>query len=445
MKYALDPHVILRSEPQYYNTYTAFHWERAETLFLQEEEYKALKLIYDEPRTVEAVSRSLNLSLDRVKTLYRDMMRKGFIRFKRADGPLRPPKRIKVDPRLFDKFQLPFPSAPTSLDLFLTNRCNLHCRHCFSSSGNGEEDLSFEQIHDLMDQLEGMGVFEVRLNGGEPFCHPMINEILNDVAQRRLRRVIITNGTLLNKESVNLLKHSKTIPTVSLDDSRPEGHDSFRAVKGAFKLTLKGMRLLKEEGVTYGVNTCIHRGNLERVGEIIELAAKYGASKIALLDLKEVGRMKNRSQLAPSPRDYRKAATGLRLLKQATKNIEVSLDLFTVCHPLKESTAELSRGYVSCSAGKTHLSIDSDGCVYPCNLVLSDGNWNMGDIKKSNLKDIWASEKWSFFRGGVELRELEYCGDCPALTDCTDLYCRLYPYTRNGDPYSLNPYCRRRN
>jgi len=444
MKYILDSHVILRSEPQYYNTYAAFHWEKAETHLLEEETYRLLHRIYSKPLKIKEISRSLGLDIQDCKKIIAEMMECGFVKGHAPEEEFRAPERVDVDPELFGDFKVPFPSAPISIDVFITSRCNLRCRHCFSSSGERREDLPFEDFIKILDELEGLGVFEVRLNGGEPLIHPRIKDILHALSKRRLRRVMITNGTLLNQENVELLKKSRTIPTVSLDDSRPEGHDGFRGVKGAFERTLRGMSLLQKEGVTYGINTCLHKRNLKRVGEIIDLAASYGASRIALLDLKNVGKMREHDNLIPSPEAYRRAAIGLNILKSVTQEIEVSLDLYMHCNPLRESKEELKKGYVTCSAGNTNLSIDSDGGIYPCNIVLSDPKWHMGNIRDNNLKDLWFSKKWNFFRGGVKLKDLEHCRNCPDIDECKDVFCRLYPYVENGDLYSIHPYCKKR-
>jgi radical SAM protein with 4Fe4S-binding SPASM domain len=441
-KYILDSCIILRSEPQYYDTYVAYNWEKSEPHFLTREEHSILNLIYNEPKTVTEVADSSNVSEDFCKNFLNNMKNKGLIQIYKKD--IRAPPRTKVNGERFQGFKIPFLSGPTAIDLFITSRCNLRCRHCFSDSGEETHELPLNLIKNVLDQLESMRVLEVRINGGEPFSHPEIDEILADISDRRLRRVIITNGTLLDRDKVQLLKRSKTIPTVSLDDSIPEGHDDFRGVKGSFEQTLKGMSLLKQGEVVYGVNTCIHRGNMKRVKDIIDLAAKYGASKIALLDLKEVGRLREHKEIVPSPAEYRRASIGLELLKRMMKDIEVSLDVFMKCYPLRESMMEKERGYVSCSAGKTRLSIGSDGFVYPCNIVLSDEKWSMGDIRESSLKDIWFSNKWRLLRGGIRFKELEKCPSCPSRNECHELYCRLYPYMKTGDLYALNPYCKRK-
>jgi radical SAM protein with 4Fe4S-binding SPASM domain len=109
---------------------------------------------------------------------------------------------------------------------------------------------------------------------------------------------------------------------------------------------------------------------------------------------------------------------------------------------LEEAVAEVRNGYVSCKAGRTRLSIDCDGSVYPCNLVISDPRWAMGNIKDQRILDIWFSQKWSFFRGDVKMSDLTLCRNCKDSDKCQDLFCRLLPYLENGNPFGPHPKCR---
>jgi len=108
---------------------------------------------------------------------------------------------------------------------------------------------------------------------------------------------------------------------------------------------------------------------------------------------------------------------------------------------LRESILEARKGFVSCLAGKTRLTIDSDGFIYPCNLVLGDSNWRMGNIKNESIKDIWFSSKWSFFRGEVKVQNLKKCYTCKKMAKCKDFYCRLLPYMSTGDLFGPHPRC----
>ncbi|MGQ9719541.1 MAG: radical SAM/SPASM domain-containing protein, partial [Nitrososphaerales archaeon] len=369
---------------QYYGTYVAFDYRRVMTEFLSEEEFRALEYIYDKPADLKIISKEAGMSYGRCEKFLKRMAKSRFVQLGVGSFKVKPPERVKVNPEFYSKFEIPFLSAPTSVDIFITSRCNLNCVHCFSSIEEGTwHELSVSELESIFDQLERIGVLEVRINGGEPLLHPDIDEILLNLKEKRFRKVILTNGTLLDEKMITLLKESETIPTVSLDNSKASEHDNFRGVRGSFESTIEALKLLQKSGIQYGINCCLNKRNLSRYREIINIAVKYGAYRIAFLDLKVVGRMRSHLEWVPSYREYQEAMFNLMLDRlEYRRRIDVALDVFLHCQPLKESTIEATKGYVSCQAGETKLSIDSRGFVFPCNLVLSDSKWNMGDVKK---------------------------------------------------------------
>jgi uncharacterized protein len=62
--------------------------------------------------------------------------------------------------------------------------------------------LSIQELKSIFNQLERMGVMEVRLTGGEPLLHPEIRTLLAIIQKKRFRKVMITNGTLLDEDIV---------------------------------------------------------------------------------------------------------------------------------------------------------------------------------------------------------------------------------------------------
>jgi radical SAM protein with 4Fe4S-binding SPASM domain len=382
------------------------------------------------------------MKYDRCRDFLKRMLDSGYIQ--QNVSPSRAKiKRADLSSASYERFSLPFLSAPTSVDIFITSRCNLNCVHCFSKKGAEDSaELSIEELQTLFDQLEMLGVFEVRINGGEPLLHPEIAAILMNLKDRRFRKVILTNATMLDNKMAGLLKECDVTPTVSLDDSKAEGHDLFRGTEGSFERTVTAMRLLHENEVEYGVNFCIHNGNLSRWEDIMDLCVGCGASRIAFLDLKPAGRMKNNLAWVPDHREYLKALLELMAARRRYRTkIDVALDTFLRCQPLNESVQEAKSGYVSCQAGRTRLSVDSKGSVYPCNLVVSDPRWAMGNVRNASICDIWFSPKWSFFRG-TTVSELSKCRSCENLRKCGDFYCRLLPYLESGDPLGPHPRCK---
>ena len=440
-KFYLSSSIVLRAEPQYYNTYAAFDYRRVRTVFLSENEFKILWYIHDKAADVNEIVKGTGIKLDDCKKFLKRMLKIDYVQ-SNSSFKTKTLRKIKHDSSLYEKFPVPFLSAPSSVDIFITSKCNLDCVHCFARKDDVERYLSLYELKSIFDQLEELGVFEVRINGGETLLHPNIDEIFTILKEKRFRKVILTNGTLLDDRIVKSLKESNIIPTISLDDSLEGEHDLFRGVKGSFNQTIEGLKILRKHQVLYGINCCLHKNNLTRIDEIVKLAIRYGASRIAFLDLKITDRLRTQKKWMPTYDEYQKLMLDLLAAKiKYRRKIDVALDVFLRCQPLQESLVEAKRGFVSCQAGRNRLSIDSDGSVYPCNLVISDKKWKIGNIRKQKISDIWFSEKWLFFRGEVTTNKLNKCSNCRDLKKCKDFYCRLLPYITNGDALASHPKC----
>ncbi len=441
-RFSASPTIILRCEPQYYSTYAAFDYRKVRTEFLSEDEFKILQYICRTNATPDEISKAIGIKRGICTKFLERMKRIGYVQIDAAQSGTGTHERAAPDTTQFSNFPLPFLSAPASVDVFITNRCNLDCVHCFSSSSRSSEyDLPARELERLFDQLENLGVLEVRINGGEPLLHPEIAAILATLNGRRFRKVILTNGTLLDDKIIDLLRKSEITPTISLDSHEERYHDNFRRVKGAFRKTLDSMQRLHRSKIEYGVNCCIHKNNLDKWDDIIRLAIEYGASRVAFLDLKLAGRMKSNSSWLPTHSEYQKAMIELAIARvRYQRKIDVALDTFLCCQPPQESVREARKGFVSCQAGRSRLSIDSSGSIYPCNLVLSDPRWYMGNIRNDTISQAWFSEKWLFFRG-TRISELRKCGNCKKSARCRDFYCRLASYLASGDPLGPHPKC----
>ncbi len=94
-----------------------------------------------------------------------------------------------------------------------------------------------------------------------------------------------------------------------------------------------------------------------------------------------------------------------------------------------------------CQAGLTYLAVDSDGTVYPCEEAVGLPELAMGSLTTKSLADIWASERWEFFRGGWDLHELSGCYGCELYVLCACRRCRVYPLKSLGDRFMPMPIC----
>jgi len=137
--------------------------------------------------------------------------------------------------------------TPKSIDIEITNRCNLRCKYCshFSSAGDVGVDLPKEEWLEFFGELERCAVMSITLSGGEPFLRGDIFEIIDGIVKNRMRFTVLSNGTLITDEIAGYLASTRRCDgvQVSIDGSIPTTHDSFRG-EGNFRRAVEGIKNL---------------------------------------------------------------------------------------------------------------------------------------------------------------------------------------------------------
>jgi len=131
-----------------------------------------------------------------------------------------------------------------SLNLELTNHCNLHC--CFCPTGNGllGRARGFMAPEIFRRALDGAGPLEFALlfQWGESLLHPRFFELAAEARQRGIRTLLTTNGTLLDDRRVAaLLAAGLDRVTVSVDGDE-QTHEAVRQIP--YSLSVDGLERL---------------------------------------------------------------------------------------------------------------------------------------------------------------------------------------------------------
>jgi radical SAM protein with 4Fe4S-binding SPASM domain len=163
----------------------------------------------------------------------------------------------------------PIPSL-RYLELQITNRCNLRCRHCFINHQNDE--LGLEQIKKVLTEFEKMQGLRVMITGGEPLMHSKFKEINEMLADFSFRRVLFTNGLLINKKLLNKLNIHEIQISI---DGLEKAHDSIRG-RGTFKKAIRSLKQAIDSGIDISVATMIHRKNLNDFDKMQKLFTRMG-------------------------------------------------------------------------------------------------------------------------------------------------------------------------
>jgi SynChlorMet cassette radical SAM/SPASM protein ScmF len=169
---------------------------------------------------------------------------------------------------------------------YLTEGCNLRCRHCwivpkYQSDGNSYPALDLDLFKSIIEQGKPLGLTGVKLTGGEPLLHPQINEILEYIRNEDLNVTVETNGVLCTPElAASIAACKDPFVSVSLDGADSGTHEWVRGVEGCFEAALKGIRNLVKVGLRPQVIMTIMRRNKNQMEHFVRLAGSLGAGSV---------------------------------------------------------------------------------------------------------------------------------------------------------------------
>ena len=329
----------------------------------------------------------------------------------------------------------------------LTNACNLACIHCRASAikDPAPDELSTAQAKHFVDELVEYKPIII-LTGGEPLLRSDVYDIAKYASGHGLRVVLATNGTLLTHEIVKKLKVvGIQRVSISIDGSTKETHDTFRGEKGAFESALRGIDILKNEGLSFQINTTITKRNLTQIPNIYDLALQLGASALHIFLLVPTGRGEDIESDEIPPEEYERV---LNWFYDMSKNSRIQLKATCAPHYFRimrqrakaegiritKETHGLEAMTKGCLGGSGFCFVSSRGNVYPCGYLPALA----GNIRQNPFKMIW--EKSKVFNDLRDLGKLKgKCGECEYRAVCGG--CRARAYAATGDYLDEEPYC----
>ena len=135
------------------------------------------------------------------------------------------------------------------------------------------DELTRQEIYDLVETAKHLGFLEVVYFGGEPLMREDITDLIRFSSSRGLLTSIYTNGILLSRKFAKELRDAGLFYcNVSLDSSSPEQHNRLRGYKGCFEKAEEGIKYLTEAGVQCSIWTYVKKEDVKD-GDLLDLKA----------------------------------------------------------------------------------------------------------------------------------------------------------------------------
>jgi pyrroloquinoline quinone biosynthesis protein E len=324
---------------------------------------------------------------------------------------------------------------PTTLLAELTHRCPLHCPYCSNPIEllRAETELTTDEWKRVFAEARALGVLQLGLSGGEPLLRKDLEELAAHARQVGLYSTLVTSGLGLTRSRAERLRDAGLEHIqISIQDSDPVTAERIAGVRSV-KHKQAAAALVRELGFAFTVNVVLHRANLDRIGEIIDLAADLGADRVELANTQYYGwGLRNRSTLQPTREQVERSR---EIAEQAIQRYRGRMQITYVLPDYYEAFPKACYG----GWGRLYLVVAPNGSVMPCHGATQITSLAFDNVRQRSLDWIWSeSEAFRMFRGDSWMKDP--CRSCPRKhVDFGGCRCQAFALT--GDAANTDPVC----
>ena len=325
---------------------------------------------------------------------------------------------------------------PIAMLAELTHRCPLQCPYCSNPLDlqRRSEELSTEEWCNVIRQAAALGVMQIHLSGGEPTARPDLAEIVAAAQAAGLYSNLITSGVMLDEAKLAALKAAGLDHVqISFQDSRAAGGNLIGNFKGGHEKKLAVSKLVRAANLPLTVNVVVHRQNLDRIEEIIDLALALDAHRLEVAHVQYYGwALTNRASLMPSRAQVDHAT---EVVEAARKELRGRLAIdYVVPDYYARYPKKCMDGW-----GSQYFAVTPRGRMLPCHAAETITGLEFPSVREASLAEIWSgAEIFNRFRGTDWMAEP--CRSCEHRE--RDLGgCRCQAFALTGDANATDPAC----
>ncbi|MBN1247393.1 MAG: radical SAM protein [Anaerolineae bacterium] len=318
-------------------------------------------------------------------------------------------------------------SAPETVHLAITARCNLSCPGCYvphPGAGAGPE-LTVAELRGLIAQWAHMRVFQLAVGGGEPLLYEGLFDVLAYARERSIVPNLTTNGTLLDADVIRRLERAG-VARVNLSwndilSRSKDGPDD--GARERDRSVTRALRALLDSTLQVGVNLLVTPALLSRLPRTLARLQTLGVRRVTILRPKP-------------PAIFSEAVTAWysanRLCRADLLRLRAILNSWRGILQLEVDSALVSlmgdadpallrwRGVHGCVAGRRICTVWPDGRVTPCSFL---ADLDAGNVRQAPFAELWQrGENWGVLRDPTA-RLQGSCADCDVALQCGGARC----------------------
>jgi len=267
--------------------------------------------------------------------------------------------------RYMDSIKHGWRRFPPSLQVALTDVCFNNCITCGHWERDGKSSIELETYKDYLNKIKGYGVETICYGGGDPFCYPKINEVMEWHLENNVKYGFICSGYLPAKVNARLVRKAEWM-RVSLDAVSEKGYKRCRGGMDV-RIILHSIETARDKGVDVRFGITLHKHNISELDEVLDYVEKFGTKEV------RVRVIRNDPSLVPSKEQTKEMIHHLR--KHSTiapsNNFEFTIQSMKGRKAVGEGNLD-TLPFDRCYAVFFQLFISATGDIYPCCITAGD-------------------------------------------------------------------------
>ena len=338
------------------------------------------------------------------------------------------------------KIRLPYPLYAT---WDITNYCNLNCIFCSASALGNKEKIDDNNVIEIAKKLISSGIKYVSIRGGEPTLVNQLPECVKLFNENGVFVELVSNGTGITEELLSKFEQlNKNLIRIkiSLDSTNKELNDRLRG-RGSYEGAVSAINVCEKMKWAFRTQMVITNQNKDGIIDMYNYVSSKGVTSFGTILVLPMGRGK-KTELVTIDENLLKDLIYIKEHENGTKfeKLGMGIDGYKFYNDLYKNskfTEEDSYKFslLKCNCGKTRINIDSNGDVYPCDMMKYP-EFKMGNILNDDMSTIWNSENVNRFNN-ITRRTKKGCKDCKIRgcnTGCFGISYGIYKSIENSLP-----------